>query len=107
MVTVTAVIAAWMAGQREITGFDPVVVTLLIGIVMGVVAATVWAEDDILPMIVASLAASVALVAGRNIGSLAPAGGFFTVGTVPGALHGFDAIVLAAGPFWLIMTSFG
>jgi molybdopterin converting factor small subunit len=107
VVAVTAVIAAWMAGQREISGFDPVVVTLLIGIVMGVVAATVWAEDDLLPMIVASLAASVALVAGRNIGSLLRSGGFFTMGAVPGALHGFDSIVLAAGPFWLIMTAFG
>ena len=107
VVTVAAVVAAWLAGQRDITGFDPVVVTLLVGIVMGVVAATVWAEDDILPMIVASLAASVALVAGRNIGSLMRAGGFFTVGTVPGALHGFDAIVMAAGPFWLILSIFG
>ncbi|MBU1227932.1 MAG: MoaD/ThiS family protein [Actinobacteria bacterium] len=107
VVTVTAVAAAWVAGQRDISGFDPVVVTLLIGIVMGVVAASVWAEDDLLPMIVAALAASVALVAGRNVGSLLRAGGFFTVGTVPGALHGFDAIVLAAGPFWLILTIFG
>lgn len=107
VVTVAAVVAAWLAGQRDITGFDPVVVTLLVGIVMGVVAATVWAEEDILPMIVASLAASVALVAGRNIGSLMRAGGFFAVGTVPGALHGFDAIVMAAGPFWLILSIFG
>jgi molybdopterin converting factor small subunit len=107
VVTVAAVIAAWLAGQSEITGFDPVVVTLLVGIVMGVVAATVWAEEDILPMIVASLAASVALVAGRNVGSLLRAGGFLTVGTVPGALHGFDAIVMAAGPFWLILRIFG
>ncbi|MCJ7725005.1 MAG: MoaD/ThiS family protein [Acidimicrobiia bacterium] len=107
VVSVTAVTAAWLAGQREMSGFDPVVVTLLIGIVMGVIAATVWAEDDILPMIVAALAASVALVAGRNVGSLLRAGGFFTVGTVPGSLHGFDAIVMAAGPFWLIVTAFG
>lgn len=107
VVTVVAVVAAWLAGQREITGFDPVVVTLLVGIVMGVIAATVWAEEDILPMIVASLAASVALVAGRNVGSLLRAGGFLTVGTVPGALHGFDAIVMAAGPFWLILSIFG
>ncbi len=107
VVTVAAVTAAWLAGQRDITGFDPVVVTLLVGIVMGVVAATVWVEDDILPMIVASLAASVALVAGRNVGSLLRAGGFFTVGTVPGALHGFDAIMMAAGPFWLILSIFG
>ena len=106
VVAVTAVTAAWLAGQREITGVDPVVVTLLIGIVMGVVAATVWAEDDVLSMIVAALAASVALVAGRNVGSQLRAGGFFTLGTVPGALHGFDGIVLAAGPFWLILTSF-
>ena len=106
VVTVTAVVAAWLAGQREMPGFDPVVVTLLIGIVMGVVAATVWAEDDILPMIVAALAASVALVAGRNVGSLLRAGGFFSGGVVPGALHGFDSIVLAAGPFWLILTVF-
>jgi len=107
VVTVVAVTAAWLAGQREISGFDPVVVTLLIGIIMGVIAATVWAEDDILPMIVAALAASVALVAGRNVGSLLRSGGFLTVGTVPGALHGFDAIMLAAGPFWLILTIFG
>jgi molybdopterin converting factor small subunit len=106
VVTVVAVTAAWLAGQREITGVDPVVVTLLIGIVMGVVAATVWAEDDVLPMIVAALAASVALVAGRNVGSQMRAGGFFTIGTVPGALHGFDSIVLAAGPFWLILSAF-
>jgi molybdopterin converting factor small subunit len=107
VVTVTAMAAAWVAGQRDISGFDPVVVTLLIGIVMGVVAASVWAEDDLMPMILAALAASVALVAGRNVGSLLRAGGFFTVGPVPGALHGFDAIVLAAGPFWLILTIFG
>jgi len=107
VVAVTAVTAAWLAGQREVAGFDPVVVTLLIGIVEVVIAATVWAEDDILPMIVASLAASVALVAGRNIGSLLRVGGLFAAGTVPGALHGFDAIVLAAGPFWLIVTAFG
>jgi len=105
-VTVVAVTAAWLAGQREITGVDPVVVTLLVGIVMGVVAATVWAEDDVLPTIVASLAASVALVAGRNVGSMVRAGGFITLGSVPGALHGFDAIVMAAGPFWLILAAF-
>lgn len=107
VVTVVAVTAAWLAGQRDMSGFDPVVVTLLIGIVMGVIAATVWAQDDILPMIVAALAASVALVAGRNVGSLLRSGGFFMVGIVPGALHGFDAIVLAAGPFWLIIHVFG
>jgi len=106
VVAVVAVIAAWLAGQREVTGFDPAVVTLLVGIVMGVVAATVWAEDDILPMIFASLVASVALVAGRNVGSLLRVGGAFAVGTVPGAMHGFDAIVMAAGPFWLILTIF-
>ncbi len=106
VITVTAVTAAWLAEQRGMSAFDPVVVTLLIGIVMGVIAATVWAEDDLLPMIVASLAASVALVAGRNIGSLLRAGGFFSVGAVPGALHGFDGIVLAAGPFWLIVSVF-
>jgi len=106
VVTVVSVTAAWLAGQREITGVDPVVVTLLIGIVMGVVAATVWAEDDVLPMIVAALAASVALVAGRNVGSLMRAGGFYTIGTVPGALHGFDSIVVAAGPFWMILFAF-
>jgi len=105
-VAVVAVIAAWLAGQRELSGFDPVVVTLLVGIVMGVVAATVWAQDDILPMIIASLVAAVALVAGRNVGSLLRAGGFFTVGTVPGALHAFDAIVMAAGPFWLVLNIF-
>jgi len=106
VVAVVVVIAAWLAGQREVTGFDPVVVTLLVGIVMGVVVATVWAEDDILPMIFASLAASVALVAGRNVGSLLRVGGAFTVGTVPGAMHGFDAIVMAAGPFWLVLSIF-
>jgi len=107
VVTVVAATAAWLAGQREVNGFDPVVVTLLVGIIMGVIAATIWAEGDILPMIVAALAASIALIAGRNVGSLLRAGGFFTVGTVPGALHGFDAIVLAAGPFWLILNIFG
>jgi hypothetical protein len=25
---------------------------------------------------------------------------------VPGALHGFDSILLAAGPFWLILFAF-
>lgn len=107
VVTVTAATAAWLAGQREITGFDPVVVTLLIGIVMGVVAASIWADGDILPLIVASLAASVALVAGRTLGSLLRIGGAYAYGAVPGALHGFDAIVLAAGPFWVIIASFG
>jgi hypothetical protein len=107
VVTVTASVAAWLAAQREIAGFDPSVVTLLVGIVMGVVAATVWADDEILPMIVAALAASVALVAGRTLGSLLRTGGFWSTGVVPGALHGFDAIVLAAGPFWVILAAFG
>jgi hypothetical protein len=37
---------------------------------------------------------------------MARAGGFFVIGSVPGALHPFDAIVMASGPFWLMLTAF-
>jgi hypothetical protein len=106
VIGVAAVAIAWLAGQGRITGIDPTVVTLLVAIIAGVIAATVWAEDDVLPMIVAALAASVALVAGRALGALLRSGGVFDGGPVPGALHGFDGIVLAAGTFWLILTAF-
>jgi molybdopterin converting factor small subunit len=106
VVAVVAVIATWVTGQAQIAGLDPMVAGILAALLTGLVAATVWAEE-VLPVMVASLAGSIALVAGRNMGSLLRAGGFYMVGPVPGSLHGFDAIMMAAGPFWLVLTAFG
>lgn len=105
VVAVAAVAAAWFAGQAQTPVLDPLVVTLLAAIVAGLIAATVWA-DEVLPTLLASTAAAIALVAGRNLGSLMRTGGFYLDGSVPGSLHAFDAMVMAAGPFWLVLTAF-
>ena len=68
----------------------------------GIIAGYVWL-DDVWATVVASGAAAMAIVAGRNLGTLLRAGGFFITGPVPGSLHYFDGVVMASGAFWLVI----
>lgn len=102
VVAAVAVAASWLAGRADITYLDPLTVTLLGAVGAGLLAGALWSED-LWPVVVASGAAAVALIAGRNLGSLTRAGGFFLVGPVPGSLHYLDGVFPAAGVFWLII----
>ncbi|MDX1689379.1 MAG: MoaD/ThiS family protein [Acidimicrobiia bacterium] len=102
VVAAVAVAASWVTSRVEITGVDPVVVGMVAAIAAGAVAATVW-TDDLWPTVAASGGAAIALVAGRNIGTLMRAGGFFLVGSVPGSLHYLDGVFAAGGIFWLVL----
>ena len=102
LVASVAVAVAWVASRVQFGGLDPLVVGMLGAIAAGAVAATVWA-DDMLPTLAASGAAAVAIVAGRNVGTLMRAGGFFLVGTVPGSLHYLDGVFTAGGAYWLVL----
>ena len=105
LVAAVAVAASWLAGQTDVPYLDPLTVTVLGAIGAGVLAGALWSED-LWPMVVAAGAAAVALIAGRNLGSLVRAGGFFLVGPVPGTLHYLDGVFPAAGVFWLIIRLF-
>jgi molybdopterin converting factor small subunit len=94
--------AAWTADLYRVPMLDPLLVGILGAVVGGVIAALLW-FDDPWAALVAAGGVAVALVAGRNLGTLLRAGGFFVEGPVPGSLHAFDAILLAAGTFWLLL----
>jgi molybdopterin synthase sulfur carrier subunit len=102
LVAAGSVAAMWVTGRAAVAGLDPLVAGLLAALGMGAVAALLWG-DEFWPILLASAGAAVALVAGRNIGSLLRAGGFYLVEPVPGSLHYFDGVMLAVAPFWLIL----
>jgi hypothetical protein len=98
--------AAWVADLYRIPILDPLLVGILGAVVGGVIAALLW-FDDPWAALVAAGGVAVALVAGRNLGTLLRAGGFHVEGPVPGSLHAFDAILLASGTFWLLADLLG
>jgi molybdopterin converting factor small subunit len=105
IVAVASVALAWFAAQADIPGLDSMVVGSLAAVGAGVAAGLILL-DDLVPTLIAALAAAVALVAGRTLGSLMRAGGFFLSGPMPGSLHFMDGLMVAAGPFWLMLRLF-
>ncbi len=88
--------------QANIPGLDSMVVASLAAVAAGgIVGATLL--DDLVPALIAALASAVALVAGRTIGSLLRTGGFYSSGAMPGSFHAIDGLLMAAGPFWLVL----
>jgi len=102
-VATIAVAVSWMSDRSEMPILDPLVAMLIGAVAAGAVAGAIWAPD-LLTAIAGSFAAAIALVAGRNMGTLLRAGGFFITGSVPGSLAYLDGVVLAAGAYWAILT---
>lgn len=100
---IVAVVLSWLATATDVLPVDPLVALMLGAVAAGALAGAVWAPDMV-TVLAGSAAAAISLVAGRNLGTLMRAGGFFVEGTVPGALHYFDGIMMAAGPFWWMVT---
>jgi len=102
LIAAASVTAMWLAGRVAVPGFDPLVLGVVAALAGGIVAGLVWG-DEVWQMLVASAGAALGLVAGRNLGSLLRAGGFYLVERVPGSLHYFDGVLLAVAPFWLVL----
>ena len=102
-VLTVAVVVSWFSDRSEMPLLDPLVALLVGAVFAGAVGGALWAPD-LLNAIGASVAAAIALVAGRNLGMLLRAGGFFTQGAIPGSLAYFDGALLAAAAFWSILT---
>lgn len=102
LVAAVAVAAMWVAGRVAAAGFDPLWVGVVAALGGGAAAGLLWG-DELWHTLVASAGAALGLVAGRNLGSLLRAGGFYLVEAVPGSLHYFDGIIVAAAPFWLVL----
>ena len=102
-VVAVAVFVSWLSDRSEMPIVDPLVAMLIGAVVAGTVAGAFFAPD-LLVAIAGSVAAAIALVAGRNLGMLVRAGGFFATGHVPGSLSYLDGVVLAAGAFWALVT---
>lgn len=98
-----AVLLSWLSDRSEMPILDPLVAMLVGAVAAGAVAGAIWAPD-LLAAIAGAFAAAFALVAGRNLGTLLRAGGFFATGSAPGSLSYLDGVVLAAGAYWAILT---
>jgi len=103
LVAAVSVAAMWATSRADLPGIDPLVVGLVAALAAGAAGGAIWG-DDLWPILIASAGAALALIAGRNLGSLIRAGGFYLVEPVPGSLHYFDGVLMAAGPFWLILS---
>lgn len=103
VVVAVAVFVSWLSDRSEMPLLDPLVAMLIGAVVGGTVAGALWAPD-LLVAIGGAVAAAIALVAGRNLGMLIRAGGFFASGQIPGSLSYLDGVVLAAGAFWALVT---
>jgi len=101
-----AIAVAWMSDRSDMPVLDPLVAIIVAAITAGAVAGAMW-TPDLLNTVAASVAASLALVAGRNQGTLLRAGGFYATGSIPGSLHYLDGLFMAAGPFWVLLTVLG
>lgn len=106
VLAVVAVSLLWLSDRSDMPLLDPMVGMILGAVAAGVAAAAIWAPD-MLSAAAASVAASIALVAGNNVGTLARAGGFFAAGWVPGSLAYFDGVAAAAGAYWALLTILG
>jgi sulfur-carrier protein len=101
-----AIFVSWLSDRTDMPVLDPLVAMIVAAITAGAIAGSVWGPD-LLNTVAASVAAALALVAGRNMGTLLRAGGFFVSGTIPGSLHYLDGLFMAAGPFWVMLTVLG
>ena len=102
-VLTVAVLVSWLSDRSEMPILDPLVALIVGAVLAGAVGGALWAPD-LLNAIGASAAAAIALVAGRNLGTLLRAGGFFVQGPIPGSLSYFDGALMAAAAFWSILT---
>lgn len=102
-VLTVAVVVSWFSDRSEMPILDPMVALIVGAVLAGAVGGALWAPD-LLVAIGAAVAAAIALVAGRNLGTLLRAGGFFVQGPIPGSLSYFDGSLLAAAAFWSILT---
>ena len=106
VVASVAVLVSWMSDRTDMPVLDPLVAMIVAAATTGAIAGSVWAPD-LLNTVAASVAAALALVAGRNLGTLLRAGGFFVAGPIPGSLHYLDGVIMASGPFWVLLTVLG
>jgi molybdopterin synthase catalytic subunit/molybdopterin synthase sulfur carrier subunit len=102
-VAAIAVFVSWLSDRSEMPIVDPLVAMLIGAILGGAVAGAFWAPD-LLAAIGGAIAGAIALVAGRNLGMLIRAGGFFVGGPAPGSLSYLDGMVIAAAAFWTLVT---
>ena len=105
-VLTVAVVVSWLSDRSEMPIVDPLVALIVGAVLAGAVGGALWAPD-LLASIGASVAAAIALVAGRNLGTLLRAGGFFVQGPIPGSLSYFDGALLAAAAFWSLLVVIG
>ena len=105
-VAAIAVAVSWMSDRTDMPVLDPLVAMIVAAVTSGAIAGAVWAPD-LLNTVAASVAAALALVAGRNLGTLLRAGGFFAAGPIPGSLHYLDGVIMASGAFWVLLTVLG
>lgn len=105
-VATVAIFVSWLSDRSEMPILDPLVAMLVGALAAGAVAGAIWAPD-LLAAIGGSFAAAIALVSGRNAGTLLRTGGFFVAGSVPGSLAYLDGVVLAAGAYWALVTILG
>ena len=105
-VAALAIAVSWLSDRSDMPVLDPLVAMIVASITAGAIAGWVWAPD-LLNTVAASVAGALALVAGRNMGMLVRVGGFFVAGPVPGSLHYLDGLLMASGPFWLLLTVLG
>jgi molybdopterin converting factor small subunit len=102
VVAAAAVAVAWLVAGTEVVPIDPLTAGVLGALGAGVVTGAVWSED-LWPTVAAAAAAAAALVAGRNIGSLARSGALHLGGETPGSLAHLDGVLLAAAAFWAVL----
>jgi molybdopterin converting factor small subunit len=98
-----AIAVSWLSDRSDMPVLDPLVAMIVAAITAGAVAGAIW-TPDLLSTVAASVGAALALVAGRNLGTLIRAGGFFVSGSIPGSLHYLDGLFMASGPFWVLLT---
>jgi molybdopterin converting factor small subunit len=106
VVAVVSVVVSWLVSSIEASPIDPLTAGVLAALGAAVVAGAVWSED-LWPIVAAGAAAAVALVAGRNAGSLARSGGLYLGGETPGTLAHLDGVMAAAAAFWVVLRSIG
>jgi molybdopterin converting factor small subunit len=102
VVAVVSVGVSWLVSSIDATPIDPLTAGVLAMLGAGVVAGAIWSED-LWPIVAAAAAGAIGLVAGRNAGSLARAGGMYLGGETPGSLAHLDGVMLAAPTFWVML----
>jgi hypothetical protein len=102
LVAAVSVALSWLAASGSLGSMNPLGTGLVGALGAGVVAGAVWSED-LWPTVVAAAATAVALIAGRELGSLVRSGGYPREGDEPGSLHNLDGVIFSAGAFWILI----